>query len=315
MSKQKIILDTDIGDDIDDAMALALALEMPGIELVGVTTVFRDTDKRARIAKKMLKLWGADIPVYAGMRDTDIGNMSVDGIPCQYTPELEDSAYAPLNDVNTDGGEAAIDFIIRSAETYAGELTIVAIGAMTNIAAALEKAPESMKKVKQIVIMGGCYYNQYREWNVLCNPPAAKKVFSFDGRLACIGLDVTRQTRLNLRQYTDMLSAKVDEKRDYLISLVKLHGAKNKCLPVLHDPLSLYFVVHPEILFLEPARVVVETEGDYSVGMTLNLDIIYNNLPYRLKGKRILVAKDVSAEEFVEEFLRIVFRINDNADN
>ena len=63
MLKQKIILDTDIGDDIDDALALALALEMPELELIGVTTVFLDTDKRARIAQKMLSLWGVDIPV------------------------------------------------------------------------------------------------------------------------------------------------------------------------------------------------------------------------------------------------------------
>ena len=67
MEKYKILLDTDIGDDIDDALALALALEMPEMELVGVTTVFQNTEKRARIARKMLSLWGRDVPVYAGI--------------------------------------------------------------------------------------------------------------------------------------------------------------------------------------------------------------------------------------------------------
>ena len=77
MEKMKVIFDTDIGDDIDDALALALVLELPQIELLGVTTVFLNTDERARIARKMLKLWGRDVPVYAGIRNGEGMNHNI----------------------------------------------------------------------------------------------------------------------------------------------------------------------------------------------------------------------------------------------
>ena len=309
MLKQKIILDTDIGDDIDDALALALALEMPEIELVGVTTVYLDTDKRARIAQKILSLWGVDVPVYAGMRKGDTVDAPIDNVPCQYTPDLDDKAYAPLNNVYEDNGAAAVDFIIQSAEKYGKELVVVAIGALTNVAAALRKAPESMKKIQRIVLMGGCFYRQFREWNILCDPQAAKEVLAFDGEVVCVGLDVTEQAKLSNRQYQDILAVSGDARLEYLASLVRLHNAYTGCTPVLHDPLTVYYVAHPEILLTEPVMVEVETKGEFSTGMTINVDLLYDYLPYRMQGRRLLAAKAVRAKEFMEQFMQMVFHI------
>ncbi len=309
MLKQKIILDTDIGDDIDDALALALALEMPELELIGVTTVFLDTDKRARIAQKMLSLWGVDIPVYAGLRKGEKIDAPIENVPCQYTPDLDDAAYAPLNNVYEDNGEAAVDFIVKSAEKYGDALTVVAIGALTNVAAALRKAPESMKKIQRIVLMGGCFYRQFREWNILCDPQAAKEVLAFEGSVVCVGLDVTEQVKLNTRQYQDILAVSGDARLEYLASLVRLHTAYTGYTPVLHDPLTVYYVAHPEILLTESVLVEVETKGEFSSGMTVNIDQLYDYLPYMMKGRRLLAAKAVCAKEFLEKFMEMVFHI------
>ncbi len=309
MKNHKILLDTDIGDDIDDALALALTLEMPEMDLVGVTTVFQNTEKRARIARKMLSLWGRDVPVYAGLAFGEAGGTPCTQPPCQYTPDLEDPAYAPCNDPAEDQGMGAVDFIIRSAERLGPELTVVAIGPLTNLARALQKAPQSMRRIRRIVLMGGCFEKQFREWNILCDPLAAKKVLEFEGEVVCIGLDVTNQTRLSRRQHQMLLSANGDEKRAYLSRLVELYTASTGNTPVLHDPLTVYYVAHPEILLTEPTLVQVETKGEISTGMTVNLDRLNEYLPYEQEGHRLHVAKAVRAREFIADFMRIVLRV------
>lgn len=302
MEKMKLILDTDIGDDIDDALALALALEMPEVELLGVTTVFIDTDKRARIAKKLLTLWGSEAPVYAGMNS----GMSSDHSPCQYTPDLAAAEYAPVNDPRADHGAGAVDFLVESARRYGARLTLVAIGPLTNVAAAIRKDPESMRGIR-IVLMGGCFYRQFNEWNIYCDSAAAGTVLDGNQNVTCIGLEVTYQTGLNDAQQRRIMSAELDGKRRYLSLLVRLHNRATKRNAVLHDPLTLYYAVHPEILTTENILVRVETKGEYTAGMTVNMDEMYRYLPEPLPGKRLTVGKTVQAERFIREFLDIVF--------
>ena len=310
MEKYKILLDTDIGDDIDDALALALALEMPEMELVGVTTVFQNTEKRARIARKMLSLWGRDVPAYAGIALGEKAGMPYAQTPCQYTPELDSPEYAPCNVPAEDEGMGAVDFLIRSAEQFGPELTIVAIGPLTNIARAIQKAPQSMRRVQRIVLMGGSFQRQFREWNIVCDPLSAKRVMEFEGEVVCIGLDVTSQTRLSRRQHEMLLGAKGDEKRAYLSRLVELYTASTGNTPILHDPLTVYYVAHPEILLTEPTLVQVETEGTLTRGMTVNVDQLYEYLPHELEGARLLVAKAVRSREFIADFMRIVLQLS-----
>ena len=178
MIRRRILIDTDIGDDIDDAFAIALAASLPELELVGVTTVFRNTAQRAQLAHRLLSSLGReDIPVRAGERlperepihvfERDPAGAPEDADLCQWEP-----AYAQLP-----AEDGAVDFLIRMAEKYGESLTLVPIGAMTNLARAIERNPEAMKRVGAIVTMGGKFSAEDPEWNILCDPEAAHTVY------------------------------------------------------------------------------------------------------------------------------------------
>ena len=195
MKRVKIILDTDIGDDIDDAFALAFAINHPEIELLGVTTVFKHTQSRARQVKKYLDVVGRlDIPVYQGISDPRLEEIhyfkndqpSQDGIvyPPQYEPSY---GIYHVNQMH------AVDFLIHQAKVNQGDLVIVPIGPLTNIAKAIEKDRTFKDNIKKIVLMGGWTTNPTPEWNILCDPEAADIVFSSGIDVYCVGLDVTLQ--------------------------------------------------------------------------------------------------------------------------
>ena len=306
MEKMKVIFDTDIGDDIDDALALALVLELPQIELLGVTTVFLNTDERARIARKMLKLWGRDVPVYAGIRNGEGMNHNIHNRCCQYTPDLEDPQYAPVNDVFTDEGRGAVDFILENARKYGEELTLITVGPLSNVAAAVKMDPEAMKKIR-IVLMGGCFYRQFSEWNIVCDPRAAKAVINADNRVTCVGLEVTEKTILTDAQQAAIMAPGKDEKMEYLAQLVRMHYSytgRNACL---HDVLTVYYAVYPQVLTTEDLLIRVETEGEFTAGMTVNMDEMFCYLSQPLPGTRTTVGKTVDAKAFLNDFFKILY--------
>ena len=295
MEPRKFILDTDIGDDIDDALALAFGIAEPGLRLLGVTTAFHDTQKRGRIAKKLLHLWGApDIPVYAGIQGGGSVNFSY---LCQYTPDLEQPEYEPLSNAYTDGGAAAIDFILDMARTYGKELTLIPIGPLTNIAAAIRKDPSAMKSLGGILLMGGCFSRPCPEWNILCDPEAARTVLESGCAITCVGLDVTRETRLSDAQQHAVTQRQPDEKREYLAGLIRLHQQVTKGNSILHDPLTVYSLAHPDILTTEALSVRVEADGP-DRGLTK---------PDPTGSAPVSVAKTVDAPRFLADFIQTVF--------
>ena len=154
--REKIIIDTDIGDDIDDAYALALAVRMKKFDILGVTTVFRNSMQRAKIASALLGALGEDPEVYAGedypykaaFQVEDFEERLPDGRPVipHYFPEF---ASAPVRSLS------AVDFIAEQAEKAPGEVTLMAIGPLTNLAKTAEKYPNSFRKLSRIICMGG----------------------------------------------------------------------------------------------------------------------------------------------------------------
>lgn len=302
----KYIIDTDIGDDIDDALAVSVAFGL-NADVIGITTAFKNTQLRAKQANKLLSLLGRqDVPVYAGYGDSIKMKNDNNQMICQYTPDLEMKCYQPINANEGTEGESAIDFMIAMAEKYGDELTIIGLAPMMNIARAIQKAPDSMKKVGRIVLMAGAFYEQFVEWNILCDVEAAKIVLDFDVPVYCVGTDVTLPCMVTEEEYQKMIAGG-DALRDYLAVLVEKWVECSGRIPILHDPLAVYVAVTGNFVEFEKKMIGVELEGQYSRGMTLDLDNINRHEPKLPEGRRIYVGKTVDKIAFKNEFFHIVF--------
>ena len=309
MNRQKLWIDTDIGADVDDAIALSLAAHSPHIELLGVTTVYKNTEERARVAKKLFSYSGTDVPVLAGSAHALLAAKEPYAHCLMYGPELEEARFAPDNRLPcAESGEEAVDAIIRAAETYGEELALLAIGPLTNLARAVRKAPAVMTKIGRIVVMGGAHFTAEPEWNVFCDPEAAKVVYEAGLPLWCVGLGVTRKTRLPQRVLDDLLALHEDSERGYLADFVRAWVSRRHVGVTLHDPLALYVFLFPEWLFFKKQRIFVETAGEMTRGFTVNMALsgLYGG---KDRGAEVFVAADVCEAEVLRHCLDAVFGI------
>ncbi len=303
---ERFLIDTDIGDDIDDALAISLAFGLKA-EVVGITTAYKNTQLRAKMANKLLSLLGRQgIPVYAGYGDSMADENDKEELICQYTPDLEWQCYKPQNFDEGAYGEAAIDFMIEMAEKYGKDLTIIGLAPLMNIARAIKKAPESMKKAGRIVLMAGAFYEQFIEWNILCDPEAAKIVLDFEVPVYCVGTDVTLLTEVSAQEYR-LMTRGGDNLCQYLAVIVEKWVNCSGRNPILHDPLAVYTAVTGKGVEFEKRMIGVELEGTYSRGLTLDLDNINRHSKEPPEGRRIYVGKSVDAESFKRDFFAIVF--------
>ncbi len=260
LKEYQVILDTDIGDDIDDAFALALAIKKE-VPLLAVTTVFKNTALRAKQAREMLAISGLNIPVYAGevypLNGVITGFQSDSGDlatikPCQYGDEMAHYSF----------GLNASEMIVRLAKTYTKKLILVTIGPLTNIARALEIDPSIACDIKAIYAMGGCYTRVQPEWNVLCDVEAYDKVFASGIPFYGVGLDMTLQCPLeedlfsSLKVSKDPINQKIMVWFDRWVNY--FHFEKS----VLHDPLALSSLIEDDICTFTPKYAKVILEGE-----------------------------------------------------
>ena len=265
----KVILDTDIGDDIDDAFALGLLLKSNLVDLLAITTVFKNTTARAKQSKALVDIANKDIPVFVGEVyplngqitgfQMDTGDLATI-IPCQYDSSMD----------NLKVNDNAVDAIIRLAKENSGELIIIAIGAMTNVAKALQKDPSIAKDIKAIYQMGGWFTNYAPEWNIICDPEACDVVYRSNIPVYATGLDVTLQCPLdgslldNLRKSEDPITKTIfvwlDRWFDYF------HFEKS----ILHDPLCITSLLDENVLKFSPKYVKVVLEGEKRAAMLVS---------------------------------------------
>lgn len=247
---QSIILDTDIGDDVDDALALAVALHSPELELVGITTVFRDAPRRALLTREVLKKFGREeVPIYAGCSDPLIADWH--NLPDRQ--KLGRQFEALDADLKWEDTSHAVNFLISTAREHIerGEkLVFVAIGALTNIALALHLAPDIVTGV-EVHMMGGLWGRAEMEWNIRCDPEAAAMVFRSGVPLWVVSIDVTEQVVLSDEQVQQLATAKHEGAR-FLAQLIGLWGHR----VVLHDPLTI-LSLFADIVTFEPMRLEV----------------------------------------------------------
>jgi purine nucleosidase len=249
-----ILLDTDIGDDIDDALALALALASPEIDLRGVTTVGGDAHTRALIVCRLLYAIGrADVPVAAGAPARAIpdfsGQMQYGLRPCfRKRPERE----------------GAVAFLYKQLKARPGELTLVAVGPLTNVAELFRKHPDCKPWVKRLVVMGGALRVGYEmkpppvaEWNIKSDVKAAQAVLSSGVPLVVAPLDATADLRFEgpeRRRLWDAGSQLANE----LHALSQLWDKKT---PVLFDPLAVALCFTEKFCKMEAVRIEVDDKG------------------------------------------------------
>jgi purine nucleosidase len=189
---EPVIFDTDIGTDIDDAYALVALIKRPELELLGVTTVSSDAVARARLAAKLLSVAGGkwpSVPVYAGISTAT-----------QYMKQVEWAEGFTSPSLHDDGG---VEFMRQQINARPGEITLIAVGELTNIAALLNSQPDIGKKIRAISLMGGAVYRGYApgskpepEWNIKSNAAAARTVFTSGVPLLVAPLDSTADLKL-----------------------------------------------------------------------------------------------------------------------
>jgi len=295
MEKTKIIIDTDIGDDIDDALALALALECPELEILGITTVYKNTLLRTKMVKALLSAYNRqDIPVIMGCGTPFVKRVDTEEIPHQYKAINEDF---PVDSTIT-----AAEFIIKTLKEHP-ETVIVPIGAQTNIALAFMLAPEVMKKAK-ILCMGGVFNTTFPEWNIDCDPEAAKLLCDFAIDLTYVGLDVTTKVFLS-KAHIENIRQNTRPQVRFLHSLMQKWFDSGAGGVLLHDPLTIAYLVSPQLLEMQPANVYIELTGQKTRGVTFDAKNPFTG------GSEIAnrhnIAVNVNADSFINLFMSRVF--------
>lgn len=268
MEKEKIIIDCDAG--IDDALALMLALSVPKLEVIGVTTVCgnvpatQGADNVLRVLSFMGRL---DIPVYCGAEKPLVREYT--GAQDTHGEDgLGESAIPKVRGASWQYG--AVDFILEKLRTETS-LSIIAIGPLTNIAAALKRDGNAFKNLGKFVSMGGNFKSYgncspVAEYNYWCDPDAASFVFTYLGKpVHMVGLDVTRQIVLtpNILEYMRKLDPKT---ADFIIKITKFyidfHWEHERIIGcVINDPLAVAYFIEPEICHGFDAYTAIETRG------------------------------------------------------
>jgi inosine-uridine nucleoside N-ribohydrolase len=253
---EKVIIDTDIGDDIDDAFAVALALRSLELQILGITTTFGDTETRAKLLDRFLAEVGRpDIPVAAGASSPSKGTFT-------------QRRYAEAGHFAKPSHPDAVAFLLDQIRRNPGQVTLIAIGPLMNVGAAIDKDAATFRKLKRIIMMGGSIKRGYGdigfgppkppepEWNILNDVSSAQKLFAAGVPLFVMPLDATQ--------------LKLDEvKRAFLFSqgtpvtdaLTLLYHQWGQETPTLFDPMTIAFLVNPTLCRVQPMHIRVDAQG------------------------------------------------------
>lgn len=310
---KKIILDTDIGTDVDDAMALSLAALSPEFEILGVTTVHADAVFRSRIARKLLKFCGReDVPVIPG------ASMPLRmPLPENFTwmPKLrghegvgilEGNELIPSRDPNITADDAA-SFIIEQARKHPGEVSLVPVGPLTNIGRALQLEPRLADWISDITLMGGTVYAEkfpfppMLETNLNADPEAARLVFASGIPLTIVPMEVTTQVyltpedRAQIRAYgtplAETLVAMMEAMLTGMDSLSAEAGLSEDFYQgrtFMHDPLAVYTALSRQYVTVRRMHVAYEI-----------IDNVVRTMPHPENSPNCWVCVDVDARNFV----------------
>ncbi|HTW60934.1 MAG TPA: nucleoside hydrolase [Terracidiphilus sp.] len=254
-----VILDTDIGDDIDDAFALALLLRSPEVKLLGITTAYGDTALRARLVDRYLAAVGREeIPVEAG-------------VPTTAANHFTQAAYARHAPARKHGD--AVAFLLREIRAHPGTVTLIAIGPLFNVQAAIARDPATFRKLKRVVMMGGSIERGYddektgddheppsAEWNIRCDPAGLRALLKSGVPVFIMPLDST-QVHLTQPELAEILSRGSPLTDQLTLLYHEWTGASAWRMPTLYDPVAAAYVIRPELCPAKPMHIEVGDGG------------------------------------------------------
>ena len=273
-SKRKVIYDTDPG--VDDAMALYYALAHPGINVVGITTTFGNVsvDQAATNALYLTAIAGRQITVTKGVKTPWVKHGEA---PPDFIHGADGLGNLPSRHktTNTLDPRSSAQYIVDMARAHPGEITLVPVGPLGNLAAALKLEPALPTLLREVILMGGTVVepgnvSPVAEANIWNDPHAADQVFSAGWKLTMVGLDVTHQVILPVSMFqkiadhhrhiaTDTLLHAVRFYANFYSNLyphvAKIHGCFG------HDVLAFVYLTNPELFTTESGRIRVATEG------------------------------------------------------
>lgn len=309
MDKRKVIIDCDPG--IDDSLAIMLALNSEELDVLGITIVSGNVhgEKGAKNALKILKkLDRLDIDVYIGEVNpikreliTAEDTHGEDGLGETFLEEVTEVSYK----------EGAIDFIIDTLKCEE-DISIIALGPLTNIAKVIDKDKEAINSLRELVIMGGAFKShgncsQVAEFNFWVDPHAAEKVFNqLNKDITMVGLDVTREVVLT-PNYIEMIKQFNEPLGDLIVDItrfyVDFHWMQERTLGcVINDPLAVAYFIDRSLCSGKEYYVDVVTEGK-AIGMSL-----VDEGNFYGKSPNCLVLREVDSKKFMKMFLSRLFK-------
>lgn len=312
----KVIIDTDIGTYYDDAFAVLLATRSPEIELLGVTTVYGDTALRSRIARKVLDVAGRpDVPVATGVGKPLQGNSLMFGFEGERILEPSDTASGAID-------ELAVNFIIRTVMEHPGEVTVVTLGAVTNMAVALVLEPRIAENIKELIMMAGVIVpivdakgirrSPVEEYNFNNDPLAAQIVCRSNMPMTLCPIDVTLQVPLRPDQ-VERIHASDDPVGKLVAGILDAWPSQERQIYLsvgiptehtglwLHDPLTVALVFDKSLCETTRLHIAPEFEPTPIDRDLLLRNDILRTIPKKL-DPNMEVCVTVDANRFTEMF-------------
>lgn len=294
-----VLLDTDIGSDIDDAVALAYLLAQPRCELMGITTVSGEPHRRAALARAVCQAAGrGDVPVHVGLETPLLA------APLQpRAPQAEVLSADALTEF--ENRPTAVDFLRETIRARPGEISLLAIGPLTNLGVLFALDPELPTLLKQLVLMGGAFWTRAAghtgatgaEWNLRCDPHAAALVFRAPVPIVkVVGLDVTSQCCLPSAEVRQKFASAGPALT--LVSEMAEVWFRDRPEITFHDPLAAALIFEPGLCGLARRTVRVDTDSPRVQGQAY-FDHDADSGPHE-------VAETVDAEAFFRHYFETV---------
>lgn len=249
----KVILDTDIGTDVDDALALAVLLGSKEIDLIGITTVYGDVRLRSTIAMHICSLVNRPIPTYLG-ESKPISDREV------WMSGSEGKNYTNLTSFSPES-KSAVEYLVQTINPNPNAIEIVAIGPLTNIARAIESSPDFTNNVKRIWVMGGDFSQAKVEHNFKCDIAAAKIVLESQIPISILDLPNSQKIIIRMPEINRIKEAPILGTLLYseILSWIQ---SRNQDWTIPHDPIAALAMITPEFFSTSPlGQVNIDDEG------------------------------------------------------